>query len=99
MAERPEVQELGIPPDAVEKGGAEVFRAFVVDRGLSVSLQRAFEDPETWGMLLVDIARHVARIYALETDLEEAEVLARIKAMLDSEWDEPTDTGSTTAMN
>ena len=58
------LSELPIPPDAQEVGGHEVLRAFVVNGGLSVSLQRALDEPHTWGVLLVDLAHHVARIYA-----------------------------------
>ena len=65
-------ESLSVPPDALEKGGHEVLRASIVDGGVSVALRRSFDDPFTWGVLLVDLARHAARIYALETDLSEA---------------------------
>lgn len=99
MATKPQLHELSLPPDAIEKGGHEVLRAVVVDRGLSVSLQRAFDEPETWGLLLADVARHIARIYALETDLTEEDVLDRIKSLLDAEWDQTRDPGATNAVN
>ena len=44
------LHELPVPPDAQEAGGHEVLRAFVVDGGLSVSLQRSFDEPQTWGV-------------------------------------------------
>jgi hypothetical protein len=93
------LNQLGVPPDAQELGGDEILRAFIVDRGLSVSLQRAFDEPSTWGILLVDLARHVARIFAKEEGLTEAEALAQIRTMFDAEWDRPTDPGATSAMN
>ena len=74
----------------------EVLRAFVVDGGLSIAFTRAFEDPEMWGMLLVDIARHAARAYARESEFTEEEALQRILDMFESEIARPTDTGSTT---
>ena len=98
MPEKP-LNQPGIPPDAQELGGDEILRAFIVDKGLSVSLQRAFDEPSTWGTLLVDLARHVARIFAKEEGLSEAEALAQIRAMFDAEWDRPTDLGTTSAMN
>ncbi|MFL5034856.1 MAG: DUF5076 domain-containing protein, partial [Microvirga sp.] len=49
--------------------------------------------------LLVDLARHAARIYALETDLSEDEALEQIRAGLQAELDRPTDPGSTRAVN
>ncbi len=94
-----QLHELEPPPDAREKGGHEVLRCFVVDGGLSVGLRRSFDDPGTWGVLLADLARHAARIYALEAGVEESEALEAIKDMFDAEWSRPTDFGVTSAMN
>jgi hypothetical protein len=74
----------------------EVLRAFVIDGGLSIAFQRAFEEPDMWGLLLVDIARHAARAYARESDYTEADALARIVEMFEAEIARPTDTGTTT---
>jgi hypothetical protein len=76
-----------------------VLRAFVVDGGLSVSLQRAFDEPHVWGVLLVDLARHVARIYAEEAEMTEEHAMAEIRRMFDAEWDRPTDPGETDPIN
>jgi Domain of unknown function (DUF5076) len=90
---------LQIPPSALEQGGVEVLRAAIVDGGLHVSLRRAFDDPEAWGMLIADIARHVARIYAKETEMSEVAVLERVRAMFESEMDAPSDPGTTSAVS
>jgi hypothetical protein len=74
----------------------EVLRAFVIDGGLSIAFQRAFEEPDMWGLLLVDIARHAARAYARESGYTEEDALARIVEMFDAEIARPTDTGTTT---
>jgi hypothetical protein len=92
-------EELAPPPDTQEKGGVEILRASVVDGGVSVALRRAFDDPFTWGVLLVDLARHAARVYALETGVSEAEAMAQIEEGLRAELDNPTDPGSTQALN
>jgi hypothetical protein len=90
-------REQPIPPDAIDNERAvEVLRAFVLDGGLSISFQRAFDDPSMWGMLLVDIARHAARAYATENVCSEEEALARIFAMFEAELASPTDLGTTT---
>ena len=94
-----DVNEVPIPPDAQEVGGHEVLRAFVVNGGLSVSLQRAFDEPHTWGVLLVDLARHVARIYAEEAEMTEEHALEEIRRMFDAEWDRSTDPGITDKIN
>jgi len=74
----------------------EVLRAFVLDGGLSIAFARAFEEPDMWGLLLVDIARHAARAYARESDYTEEEALTRIVEMFEAEIARPTDVGSTT---
>jgi Domain of unknown function (DUF5076) len=93
------VKQLAVPPDAQERGGEEILRAFIVDQGLSVSIQRAFDEPSTWGILLVDIARHAARIFASDAGMTEAEALRQIRNMFDAEWSRPTDLGTTSAIN
>jgi hypothetical protein len=74
-----------------------VLRAFVVDGGLSIAFTRAFEEPDMWGMLLVDIARHAARAFSRETELSEDEALARIIEMFEAEIARPSDFGETTS--
>jgi hypothetical protein len=96
---QPIFDALMIPPTALEQGGVEVLRAAIVDGGLHVSLRRAFEDPEAWGMLIADVARHVARIYATEDKFREEETLERIRALFNAEMDSPTDPGTTSAIS
>jgi hypothetical protein len=73
----------------------EVLRAFIVDGGLSIAFTRAFEEPDMWGLLLVDIARHAARAFARESSCTEDEALTRIVDMFEAEVARPTDTGNT----
>lgn len=95
----PKFEALGLPPDVLEKGGVEILRASVVDGAVSVALRRAFEDPFTWGVLLVDLARHAARVYSRETEMSEEDAMAEIAAGIQAELDNPTDPGSTQAIN
>ncbi|MGO4705221.1 DUF5076 domain-containing protein [Microvirga sp. 2MCAF38] len=98
MAER-KFEALNVPPDAVEKGGVEILRASVVEGAVSIALRRAFDDPFTWGVLLVDLARHASRVYAMETDLSEEEAMAEITAGIQAELEDPSDPGSTQSLN
>ena len=82
-------QALEIPPDALEQGGIEVLRAAVVDGAVSVALRRSFDDPATWGRLMLDLARQAARAYALETDMSEEEAFERIRAGWEAEGLDP----------
>ncbi|MGJ4931928.1 DUF5076 domain-containing protein [Bradyrhizobium sp. HKCCYLS2038] len=89
-------KEQPLPPDVVGREDAtEVLRAFVLDGGLSIAFQRAFEEPDVWGLLLVDVARHAARAYARESEYSEDEALQRIVEMFEAELARPTDTGTT----
>src|SRR5881398_1066888 len=86
-----------LPPDVIGREDAqEILRAFVVDGGLSIAFTRAFDEPDIWRLLLVDIARHAARAYARESEYTEDEALRRIVDMFEAEIARPTDMGSTT---
>ena len=86
-----------MPPDVMGRDDAtEVLRAFVLDGGLSIAFARAFEEPDIWGLLLVDIARHAARAYARESTFTEDDALRRIVDMFEAEVARPTDVGTTT---
>jgi uncharacterized protein DUF5076 len=98
MSDSRRFDALGLPPDVLEKGGVEILRATVVDGGVSVALRRAFDDPFAWGVLLVDLARQAARIYALETGVTEDQALSAISAGFKAGI-ESTDPGITTALN
>jgi hypothetical protein len=89
-------KEQPLPPDVMGRDDAtEVLRAFVLDGGLSIAFARAFEEPDMWGLVLVDIARHAARAYARESAYTEEEALARIVDMFEAEIARATDIGST----
>jgi hypothetical protein len=97
MAEHP--KQLQIPPNVwSDPKSAEVLRAWVVGGGLDVTLWTAFPEPDTWGILLVDVARHVARAYASELPISEQQALDGIRKMFDAEWDRPTDLGTTSTL-
>ena len=95
----PTFDALRAPPEALERGGTEVLRVAVVDGALHVSLRRAFDDPQAWGMLLADVTRHVARIYESEGDAAEEITIERIRSMFDAEMDAPSDPGTTRAIS
>jgi hypothetical protein len=95
----PVFDALHVPPAALEQGGVEVLRAVIVGGGLHVSLRRAFDDPDAWGMLIADVARHVARIYATENGMREETTLARLRELFNAEMDAPTDPGATSAIS
>jgi hypothetical protein len=95
----PVFDALHVPPAALDQGGVEILRAVIVDGDLHVSLRRAFDDPDPWGMLIADVTRHIARIYATESKLTPDQVIERVRTVYEAEMDRPTDLGTTSAIS
>ncbi len=96
---KPQFDALAAPPDALTQGGYEVLRAVIVDGNLHVSLRRAFDEPEVWGVLLADVVRHIGRVYARETTLREEHVVDKVRGMFEAEMERPTDLGETKSVS
>jgi Domain of unknown function (DUF5076) len=94
-----EFEPLAVPPPALEQGGYEVLRAVISEGQLHVSLRRAFDEPEVWGVLLADVTRHIGRIFARETSMREDHVIEKVRGMYDAEMERPTDIGSTNSIS
>jgi len=90
----PQPKELLAPDAALANASSvEVARVWVVDGTPHVTLRVAvWDDPAAWGMLLVDLARHIARGYAQSTNRDESGTLKRLREGFDAEWASPTDT-------
>jgi hypothetical protein len=84
--------ELLIPPTAQrDRKALEIARIWAAEGHQHVSLRAGlWPDPACWGMMLVDLAQHVANAYAQEGRSRD-EVLQRIKEGFDAEWHAPTD--------
>jgi hypothetical protein len=95
----PEFHALHVPPEAIENGGIEIVRAVIVEGELHISLRRAFDEPESWGVLLADLTRHIGRMFAAESALTEDQALARVREVYESEMETPTDPGTTRAIS
>jgi hypothetical protein len=89
---RDDTRALEPPPMAAERADAvEVLRVWAAPGGSQqFSLKTTWEDSAAWGLLLVDISRHVAEAYARD-GRDATMVLARIRAAFDAEWSHPTD--------
>lgn len=82
-------------PEAARKDqqSLEVARVWVANNAQHVSLHvGAWEDPFAWGILLADLARHVANAYQQSKDLDPDETVRRIRRGFDAELNSPTDT-------
>ncbi len=85
--------ELDIPPAAAaDRKAAEIARVWAAGGTQQVALRVGiWKDPAAWGILLADLARHVANAYREEEGRDIKETLARVRAGWDAEWDSPTD--------
>jgi hypothetical protein len=86
-------KELQIPPAALSDSQArEIARIWVAGDQQHVSLDaQIWDDPAAWGLMLVDLARHVAAAYQQTEGHDPLQVLGRIKEGFDAEWNAPTD--------
>jgi hypothetical protein len=81
-------------PDAAkaDPNSFELLRVWAAKKGQHVSLRTGvWKDPAAWGLLLADLARHVANSYQQGAGLDGRKTLQRIKAALDLELASPTD--------
>jgi hypothetical protein len=85
--------ELAVP-DAVHEDprSFEIARLWIAD-GRQVILLRAdvWPDPAAWGLMLADMARHLANAYHDAHGMDPAAALRRMLAGLQAELDQPTD--------
>lgn len=81
-------------PDAAKKdsNSLEVLRVWVAGGAQHVSLLTGvWKEPEAWGIMLADLARHVANAYEQDAGLDPVETLEQIRAMMEAEFSSPTD--------
>ncbi|WP_425281567.1 DUF5076 domain-containing protein [Peiella sedimenti] len=74
----------------------EILRTVIAENGrLHVALKPVWDKPDVWGLLLVDIARHLSRAFESEGSCTRDDALRRIRAGWDAELESPTDLGKT----
>ena len=85
---------LSIPPVAQrDKASFEVMRVWIAEQGQHVSIRGgAWEDPFAWGIVLADLARHIALAHQLQNEGTDTDAfLARLLEGFQAEIDNPTD--------
>ena len=86
------VDELS-PPHTIHNASRamELARIWIVDGSQHVSINaKLWDDPAAWGLMLVDLAKHVANAYA-ENGKDKQEVLNRILQGFRAETEFATD--------
>jgi hypothetical protein len=84
----PHRHELPIPgPAAEDKAAREILRLWATGGKPRISIDIDDEDgPPGWGIVLVDLARHVAFSYEETGQMKGPAVLDRIKRTLEANW-------------
>ncbi len=86
--------ELLVPPIAESDPNAiEVVRVWVAKGGQHVSINPlVWKDPQAWGIVLADLAGHVANAYEQALGLDRKQTMKKITDLLMAELTNPTDT-------
>jgi hypothetical protein len=84
---------LLIPEPAVQDpNSTEMIRGWVAQKALPCSLRiGTWKDPAAWGILLADVARHVANAYQESEGRDRARTVKSIRQLFNAELDRPTD--------
>jgi hypothetical protein len=84
--------ELPIPPMAQTAGSRELLRVWAAGGKQHVSLATGlWKDPATWGIVLVDLMKHVSSAYEQTAGLPADETFQRIISGMQAELAESTD--------
>ncbi len=85
--------DLRVPNNiAADPDAREILRVWASRGDQTFALRPdVWDDPAAWGILLVDVARHVAAGLAAKSGADEQATLARIREGFDVEWEAPTD--------
>ncbi len=85
--------QLTIPEAARKDANSfELLRVWVANKNQHLSLRiGVWNNPAAWGIMLADLAKHVANAYYQDAGLDRLKTLQQIKAALDAELASPTD--------
>jgi hypothetical protein len=86
------LNELIIPPDVLKDPNAkDILRIWTANNQQYVSINtKIWEDVAAWGIMLVDIAKHIANYQSEYKGENKQDILSRIKMGFDAEWGHPT---------
>jgi hypothetical protein len=84
--------ELPIPTVVeADPRAVELLRVWIAQRQQHVAIAtHIWKDPAAWGIMLVDLAKHIARAYEQSSGQDYDDVLKRIQDGFDAEWQHDT---------
>jgi hypothetical protein len=85
--------QLRVPePARSDAKSFELLRVWIAHQDQHISMRvGVWNEPEAWGMMLADLARHVAASFEQAEKRDPVETLARIKAGFEAEMESPTE--------
>ncbi|WP_423067726.1 DUF5076 domain-containing protein [Devosia sp. CN2-171] len=79
--------EVPIPEQALSDPAAfEVFRVWFAHNSMFMGLGRRFDDPALWGVILAQVAKEAAKLYANDLGMSQVSALLAMKQQFDEEW-------------
>ncbi len=89
-------KSLNLPPAAQrDKASFEVLRVWIAEQGQHVSIQSGtWDDPFAWGIVLADLARHIALAHQLQNQNGKSDpdvFMERLLEGFQAEIENPTD--------
>ena len=84
-----DAKQLPVPAAARKDSRAfELLRVWVADGEQPISLRAGiWEDPAAWGMMLADLAGHIANSLEQGAGLDREEAMEQMKEALLADWD------------
>ena len=85
--------QLRVPePARTDAKSFELLRVWIAHQDQHISMRvGVWKEPEAWGMMLADLARHIAAAFEQSEKRDAMDTLARIKAAFETEMESPTD--------
>jgi hypothetical protein len=85
--------QLRVPePARTDAKSFELLRVWIAHQDQHISMRvGVWKEPEAWGMMLADLARHIAAAFEQAEKRDPIEMLARIKAGFEAEIESPTE--------
>jgi hypothetical protein len=85
--------QLRVPePARSDAKSFELLRVWIAHQDQHISMRvGVWNEPEAWGMMLADLARHIAASFEQAEKRDPVETLARIKAAFEAEMESPTE--------
>jgi hypothetical protein len=86
-----QADQLRIPePARTDAKSFELLRVWVAHQDQHISMRTGvWDDPAAWGVMLADLARHIANAFEKFEDRDPLEVLEAIKAGFEGEMQSP----------